>query len=132
MRLLLFLTLSSLPRCFARGRCIPETRCSNSPDEGLTDKSIFMPPKDASSADLQLYWEPMQDGAIPGSCEDDGKCQCIYGHIDLKGSTMSLEETRDCPMLEDGYCGWSVTKHVCTCATKPRAQAAYTNNVSGR
>ena len=101
----------------ARGRCSPETRCSNSPDLGLSETSSFFPPPNASNFDLSIYNEGMQF-AVPGTQ------RCMYGHMDLAGAAMPLRDTRQCPK-NDGYCGFSIAYYNCTCVSRERVMSAY-------
>ena len=50
----------------ARGRCTPETRCRNSPDGGLSESSEFLPPENATAAQLQTFLAGMQYAVKPG------------------------------------------------------------------
>ena len=101
----------------ARGRCTPETRCRNSPDGGLSESSEFLPPENATAAQLQTFLAGMQYAV-------NGTSRCLYGHEDLAGAVLSMADTRSCPK-GDGYCGWVIDYFDCTCAPRERALAAY-------
>ena len=102
----------------ARGRCRPETRCINSPDEGLTDVSEFFMPTNATAAEMAIYQQGVDRYSVQGSV---GR-RCLHGHLDLAGA--QTNETRPCERAE-GYCGWNVAFHMCTCVSPEAAQANY-------
>ena len=117
------LTLLLVPVVHGRGKCSPETRCTNSPDEGLSSTSEFLPPTGASPLELAAYKAGM-NYSIPGTQ------QCLYGHVDLEGSSMTLEDTRICPLKDGGMCGLVIDYYVCTCASRERALASHDNTSS--
>jgi hypothetical protein len=116
------LTLVVLASCCAlvaaRGRCHPETRCTNSPDGGISDDSEFLPPENGTALELQWYYDGLAY-VLPGTQ------RCAHGHLDLAGTRepMTREDTRDCPT--EGTCGWTVNYHICTCVSQQRAELNY-------
>ena len=70
----------------ARGRCRPETRCINSPDEGLTDVSEFFMPTNATAAEMAIYQQGVDRYSVQGSvgrrclsyqCRLRARCSCL-------------------------------------------------------
>lgn len=107
----------------ARGRCRPETRCINSPDEGLSDSSEFTTPVNVSTSEMNIWIAQMAEYSTPGI---NGGRKCMHGHTNLEGTTLPLSETRMCTLpSEQDWCGWSVAPHVCTCVSSQRAKANY-------
>jgi len=117
------LVVLAVPVVHGRGKCTPETRCTNSPDEGLSSTSEFLPPTGASPSELAAYKAGM-NYSIPGTE------QCLYGHVDLEGSSMTLEDTRTCPLKDGGMCGLVIDYYVCTCASRERALASHDSRPS--
>jgi hypothetical protein len=55
--------------------------------------------------------------AVPGTRH------CMYGHSDLEGAGLPINETRVCP--GEGTCGTDIAYYMCTCISRSRALAAY-------
>lgn len=63
--------------------CFPQTRCVNSPDEGVNRFSEFYAPPHATPEQLALYNSGLQY-STPGKAM--GTVHCLYGHTDLVGA----------------------------------------------
>ena len=114
-----------VPGAYGRGKCNPETRCLNSPDEGLSESSRF-PPPNVSSAQLAIY-EAGMEFAIKGTQ------RCEHGHVDLEGADLPLDEMRKCPLnRDDGSCGWVISYYHCTCVSREQALATHRTRASRR
>ena len=78
-----------------RGKCSPETRCTNSPDEGLSSTSEFLPPTGASpccALELAAYKAGM-NYSIPGT-----QLQCL---------TVRFRHEMHGPIPENAHTVWS-------------------------
>lgn len=105
----------------ARGRkCRPESRCVNSPDQGLSQDSEFLPLDNFSATALEVYY--YQDGmaryAMPGTR------RCLYGHTDVANSRKPNNEATQCGSTGWG-CGYRKHFEFCTCVSRERALDSY-------
>jgi hypothetical protein len=97
-------------------KCRPESRCVNSPDNGLHQSSQFLPLDNlthgltVTSGDRFVYQDGMRY-AKPGTLE------CLYGHTDLDNSRAANDEPKRCGSTGWG-CGYKIEYHFCTCSAR--------------
>ena len=112
--LLFLLQLAQSRAAAGHDSCSPERRCTNSPQQGLSESSEFLVEEGWSAQEVAWFHAGMQYAI-------EGTRRCQFGHVDLEGSDNATASVRLC--AGRGLCGWSIATHPCTCVSQERAMA---------